>query len=67
LSFHHVEWTALPEDIQSAFVKLGYSEELWSSDGDSEANNSDFAELTEAQQAAALAIGYTEESWNADE
>ena len=66
-SFLHAEWTALPDDIKTAWETVGYTEELWAGDGAVEANDSDFAELTEAQQAAVLAIGYTEESWNASE
>ena len=46
---------------------VGYTEELRVGDGAVEANDSDFAELTEAQQAAVLAIGYIEESWDASE
>ena len=66
-SFFHTEWASLPSEIQAAYETLGYSEEVWNSDGEVESNKSDFADLSEEQQAAALAIGYTAESWDSEE
>jgi len=58
------DWAELPEDIQEAFMVLGYNGKLWDKDKAPPTDDLDWDELTKEQQEAAKKVGYTEKTWN---
>ena len=58
------DWDDLPADVKAAAVTLGYTKEIWDSDGEPDSHDSDWAELSEAQKEAAKKLGYTPEEWD---
>jgi hypothetical protein len=59
------DWDELPAEIQAAAGLLGYTKDIWDSDGTpEEIEDSDWADLSPAQQDAATLLGYAEQSWD---
>jgi len=65
-TYEDYEWDELPAHVQEAATTLGYSPQLWDSDGDPFSEELYWEELTEAQRRAAIILGYNEQSWNDD-
>merc|ERR1719316_1943120 len=61
-------WATL--DQKEEWMKLGWNEEMWDSNGQAgvpATEGASFETLSEEEQAAALALGYTAEEWNDEE
>ena len=65
-TYEEYEWDELPTHVQEAATTLGYSPQLWDSDGDPFSEELYWEELTEHQRRAATILGYNEQSWNDD-
>ena len=64
--FEDFAWDDLPAHVQVAATTLGYSPQLWDSDGANACEDIQWEELTEDQRHAAIILGYNEQSWNDD-
>lgn len=58
------DWCDLPDLIQDSFKLIGYTQEMWDTNGDPETCDKYFCELSPEQQIAAAAIGYDAELWD---
>ena len=52
--------------MRVAAIVLGYSPQLWDSDGEPFSEELNWEELTEEQRRAATILGYNEQTWNDD-
>ena len=52
--------------VRVAAIVLGYSPQLWDSDGEPFSEELNWEELTGDQRHAAIILGYNEQSWNDD-
>jgi len=64
--FEDFTWYDLPAHVQAAATTLGYSQQLWDSDGANACEELFWKRLTEDQRHAATILGYNEQSWNDD-
>ena len=64
LEWEAYDWQDLPETVQQAYTRLGWSEELWDNGLTSSTDDVEWSQLTAAQQQAALFLGYTEALWD---
>mmetsp|Transcript_2065 Transcript_2065/g.5447 ORF Transcript_2065/g.5447 Transcript_2065/m.5447 type:complete len:85 (+) Transcript_2065:136-390(+) len=61
-------WRDLPDDKKAAGVLLGYTEELWDGDKETEiTKDNDWDDLNDEQKKAAETIGYNQETWDRDD
>lgn len=64
--YEDYDWEELPADIQEAAELLGFNEELWDNDDETDECDEWWKDLTPAQQEAATKLGYTQETWDAE-
>lgn len=61
-------WKDLPDEKKAAATLLGFTEELWDGDKESEiSKENDWADLNDEQKKAAAEIGYNQETWDRDD
>merc|ERR1712238_183132 len=64
------DWNELPDDVKSAAVALGYTQEIWDTEGALPVETFDkmWDQLTMEQRlSATMLFGYTEDPWNTDD
>jgi len=63
------DWSDLADDVKNAALALGYTEEIWDTQGDMPIATFDknWDQLTDEQRlSATMLFGYTEDTWNLD-
>merc|ERR1712238_638592 len=64
------DWKELPDDVKSAALALGYTQEIWDTEGALPVETFDkmWDQLTMEQRlSATMLFGYTEDTWNTDD
>ena len=67
MPYDDYDWEELPEEVQKAATILGYDEDKWDNDEETEFDDYDWDELTDEQKAAAAVFGYDKEKWDTDD
>jgi len=62
--YHDREWDALPAAVHDAAVVLGYTKDMWSSEGEPPCEDEWWSDLSPEEQAAAETLGYSQSAWN---
>ena len=64
LEWEDYDWSELPQDIQAAYMVLGYSQESWDNGLGVFSDDLSWDELSDDEKAAAITIGYTQAIWD---
>ena len=62
--WYDYDWGELPDNVQQAYISLGWSEDAWDGGWSVETDTMDWASLSAQQQQAAIFLGYSEELWD---
>lgn len=62
-NYDDYDFEELPPQAKQAALDLGYTKEIWDTNGDIPADAKDWDELNQQEQAAAHMLGYTREMW----